>query len=126
MKLNNLTTKSLVLSLSLLVTTIALAANPFKRPEVLVVEEPVYDSVAKNNVVNPYDQDLSLEVPSNAQFAFQDNPSLSKESVVYKGSMNGVDIYYDTATGQYIHDKEELKKVSLLISNLPDLEEVNY
>jgi hypothetical protein len=126
MKLNKLTTNGLIISLSLLVTTTALAANPFKRPDVLVVEEPVYDMVEHNEVANPYSQDMSLEVPPEPHVAFQGNPLLNKESIVYKGSMNGVDVYYDKATGQYIHDKEDLKKINFLTSNLPELRKVNY
>ncbi len=116
--------KSSVVCCTLLLSASTLASNPFQRPEIKVVEQPVYEDVPAN-FDNPYDDDLSLEEPVN-EVKPKGNPLLAKESVVYKGSINGVDVYYDKATGLYIHDKNELETVEVLTSNLPDLEKVNY
>jgi len=112
-------------ALSLTLVASANASNPFKRPEVKIVEQPIYTEDAVTSVENPYAADFSLEEPTSTP-ASVGNPLLQKESVVFRGSINGVDIYFDKLTGQYIHDEKELEKVELLSSSLPDLEKVNY
>jgi hypothetical protein len=128
MKFMNLACKGLLISASLVVTSTAIAANPFLRPEVKIIEAPTYEEDTAQQVVNPYDSNLSLEVASDDMSSNKPyrNPLLDKESVVFKVSINGVDIYYDNATGQYIEDKGELKSIDLLTSSLPELQKVNF
>lgn len=126
MKISSLVVKAVVLGGSLAVSATAIASNPFQRPEVKVVEKPDYETPQEDPVVNPYADNTSLEEISKEESQPTINPLLKKESVVFKGSINGVDIYFDKATGQYIHDKKELETINLLSSSLPELQQVNY
>ena len=103
--------------------TSANASNPFKRPEIKVVESPVYEDV--DTFDEQIDMEVMLEEPSLPVQA-QTNPLLDKESVVFKGSMNGVDVYYDKSSGLYIYDKNDMDIVAPITSSLPKLEHVNY
>lgn len=103
--------------------------NPFVRPEIKIIEEPIYTNNPEPIPVieNPYENNMSLEVPMVVEkMVGHKNPLLNKDSVIFKGSINGVDIYFDNSTGQYIDDKSSLEKVELLTSSLPALDKVNY
>lgn len=102
------------------------ANNPFQRPvikEVKVDVEPV--DVFKEPEVNPYANEAPANGPNYMPMTHQ-NPLLNKESVVFRGSINGINIYYDTSTGEYINDDSTVSKITLLSADLPELEKVNY
>lgn len=128
MKINSLTIKSIVLSGALLVSTTALASNPFMRPEIKVVEAPAHQDF-QHLVSSSLDSleietlEIEPEVDSKKEF---ENPLLSKESVVFRGSMNGVNLYFDKETGSYFYDVEEIETINLLSSSLPELDKVNH
>lgn len=120
---NSLFLKAAAIGVSFFIMTSANASNPFKRPEIKVVESPVYEDV--DTFDEQIDMEVMLEEPSLPVQA-QTNPLLDKESVVFKGSMNGVDVYYDKSSGLYIYDKNDMDIVAPITSSLPKLEHVNY
>jgi hypothetical protein len=120
---NSLFLKAAAIGVSFFMMASANASNPFKRPEIKVVDTPVYEEV--DDFDEQFDMEVMLEEPSTIAQP-QTNPLLDKESVVFKGSMNGVDVYYDKSSGLYIYDKNDMDIVAPITSSLPKLEQVNY
>tara|TARA_Y100001934_G_C12373957_1_gene788030 strand:- start:543 stop:914 length:372 start_codon:yes stop_codon:yes gene_type:complete len=120
---NSLFLKAAAIGVSFFLMASANASNPFKRPEIKVVDTPVYEEV--DTFDEQFDMEVMLEEPSTIAQP-QTNPLLDKESVVFKGSMNGVDVYYDKSSGLYIYDKNDIDIVAPITSSLPKLEQVNY
>jgi len=105
--------------------------NPFKRPEVKVLTQPVVDGTdIKDDDIeesSPYDEDMFLEVPQeDIQPKETRDPRLLKASVEFRGSINGVDLYFDKEKSEYIYDKSALEKIKPLSAKLPELSKVNY
>ena len=100
--------------------------NPFLKPKVVVKKESSEVEEDKkgidiNMVANMFN--------NNQQPQFRDplmNNPYKKAGLVYKGTVNGVDIFYDEDTKRYIKDESRVIDISDTPSNPPALEQVNY
>lgn len=100
--------------------------NPFLKPKVVIkkegaVEEEEKKGIDINMVANMFN--------NNKQPQFRDplmNNPYKNAGLTYKGTVNGVDIFYDEDTKRYIKDESRVIDISGTPSNPPALEQVNY
>lgn len=106
--------------------------NPFLQPEppkpkvVETSESKMEDQQANqieliNNVVGT---NLSRQDPMAN--AFPEINQFIAQGFQYRGSINGVDIYFNPTTKRYVRDRENIMQITDLNTDLPPMEQVNY
>ncbi len=92
--------KNLILCFAMLAASSVVASehNPFKKPVIANIEAK--PKVKLNAKINP-----TKSEPKQPAFTI-------KSTYQYRGSINGVRLYYDTATGVYVKDTSQIKTVT--------------
>jgi hypothetical protein len=95
--------------------------NPFEKPVIKIDKEGEKDSVDKN-VINEV---IGGSIGPDSSRRLEDSKFI-RQGYKYKGSMNGVDIYYHPELKRYERDDSKLMKINNLNTNLPPMNKVNY
>lgn len=105
-------------------------ANPFIKPEppkkeVVQDEELLVDEeLEKIQLINSM-YNTNTTVPNNDPMFEPINEFLSR-GYTYRGTMNGVDIYFDPKTKRYFKDTNKIMTIENINTQLPSVEQVNY
>lgn len=110
--------------------------NPFKKPEPkesMVKKSDEYgaslDTAAELRarlLAEREQNNRFMPDPMRGAEMLQDNNRLLSQGYVYKGTMNGVDIYFHPETKRYKRDDSSVLKLESINTNLPPINQVNH
>jgi hypothetical protein len=115
--------KKYILAVAVALTSLsATANNPFEKP-VMAKNKTDNDLSSVNiNVIN----DVLGGTQHQAVPLHRERNQYIDMGLVYRGTTNGVDIYFDPDTKRYVRDDSKIVKIKDLTTKLPPMKEVNY
>jgi hypothetical protein len=125
--------KSSVLMMMIVISSSAYSNernNPFiqpKPPKPLIEEGQSVNNEERKQIelINSFvNKNTNAQDPMGNMF--QEPNQYIMQGFEYRGSINGVDIYFNPTSKRYVRDRDKIMQITDLNTNLPPMEQVNY